>query len=172
VFLTSPSPLLLAPRSLRDSYAVMVLGLSFLFLATPGRAQVGNSGSIEGVVKDQSGSAVGNASVEVMNPVSGFHRETTTDSDGAFRFTNVPLNPYHMVAGAPGFAKYTQNVDVRSTVPISTQITLKIGAAQANVTVEANGGDLIENDSIFHTDVDQGIIDRLPPRGVLLRSRS
>jgi len=55
VFLTSPSPLLLAPRSLRDSYAVMVLGLSFLFLATPGRAQVGNSGSIEGVVKDQSG---------------------------------------------------------------------------------------------------------------------
>ena len=77
-----------------------------------------------------------------------------------------------MVAGAPGFAKYTQNVDVRSTVPISTQITLKIGAAQANVTVEANGGDLIENDSTFHTDVDQGIVDRLPPRGVLLRSRS
>jgi len=61
---------------------------------------------------------------------------------------------------------------VRSTVPISTQITLKIGAAEANVTVEANGGDLIENDSTFHTDVDQGIIDRLPPRGVLLRSRS
>ena len=150
----------------------MVLGLSFLFLATPGRAQVGNSGSIEQVVKDQSGSAVGNASVEVMNPVSGFHHETTTDSDGAFRFTNVPFNPYQMVAGAPGFAKYTQNVDVRSTVPISTQITLKIGAAQANVTVEANGGDLIENDSTFHTDVDQGIIDRLPPRGLLLRSRS
>ena len=162
MFLTLPSPLLLAPRSLRDSYAVMVLGLSFLFLATPGRAQVGNSGSIEGVVKDQSGSAVGNASVEVMNPVSGFHRETTTDSDGAFRFTNVPFNPYHMVASAPGFAKYTQDVDVRSTVPISTQITLKIGAAEANVTVEANGGDLIENDSTFHTDVDQGIIDRLP----------
>ena len=108
MFLTSPSPLLLAPRSLRDSYAVMVLGLSFLFLATPGRAQVGNSGSIERVVKDQSGSAVGNASVEVMNPVSGFHHETTTDSDGAFGFTNVPFNPYHMVAGAPGFAKYTR----------------------------------------------------------------
>jgi hypothetical protein len=50
---------------------------------------------------------------------------------------------------------------VRSTVPISTQITLKIGAAEA-VTVEANGGDLIENDSTFHTDVDQGIIDRPP----------
>jgi hypothetical protein len=62
-----------------------------MFFATPGRAQVGNSGSIAGIVKDQSGSAIGNASVEVMNPVSGFHRETTTDSDGAFRFTNVPF---------------------------------------------------------------------------------
>src|SRR5258706_553652 len=53
----------------------MVLGLSFLFLATPGRAQVGNSGSIEGVVKDQSGSAVGNASVEVIENDSTFHTD-------------------------------------------------------------------------------------------------
>src|SRR5258707_8698237 len=31
-----------------------------------------------------------------------------------------------------------------------------------SVTVEANGGDLVEAESTFHTDVDQKIIDRLP----------
>jgi hypothetical protein len=76
--------------------------LFFWLSAVPGFAQVGNSGSLEGVVKDPSGSAVGNASIEVSNPVSGFRRETTTGSDGAFRVTNVPFNPYHLVVTAPG----------------------------------------------------------------------
>jgi TonB-dependent receptor-like protein len=51
---------------------------------------------------------------------------------------------------------------VRSTVPTSVQISLKLGTANTSVTVEANGGDLVENESTFHTDVDQGIMNRLP----------
>ena len=126
------------------------------------RAQLGNSGSIEGVVKDQSGGLVPGAKVEITNPVSGLHRETTTDTDGAFRFTNVPFNPYHLVVTAAGFNSYTQDVDVRSTVPTRIQVGLKIGAAATSVTVEASGPDLIENDPSFHTDVDTSLIDRLP----------
>jgi Carboxypeptidase regulatory-like domain len=143
------------------SYGFLLVSL--LLLAVPARAQLGNSGSIEGVVKDQSGASVPGAKVEITNPVSSFHRETTTDTDGNFRFTNVPFNPYHLVVTASGFGSVTQDVDVRSTVPVSIPIALKVGsAASTTVTVEANGGDLIETESTFHTDVDQGIIDRLP----------
>jgi len=142
------------------SYSILALVL--FFSAAPGWAQQGNSGSIEGVVKDSSGGVVVNATVEVSNPVSGFKRETTTGSDGSFHFTNVPFNPYHLVVIATGFASYMQDVDVRSTVPANLQIGLKIGAAAETVKVEANGGDLVENDSTFHTDVDQAITDRLP----------
>jgi hypothetical protein len=149
-------------KSLRSSYALLVLGLSFLFIATPGRAQMGNSGSIEGVVKDSSGGAVANATVEISYAVSGFQRQSTTGSDGAFRFTNVPFNTYHTVVTATGFAPYTQDVDVRASVPVNVQIILKVGSAATTVTVEATGGDLVETESTFHTDVDQGIIDRLP----------
>ena len=67
-----------------------------------------------------------------------------------------------MTVTAPGFSAYTRDIDVRSTVPTSLQIALKLGTANTSVTVEANGGDLVENESTFHTDVDQGIIDRLP----------
>jgi hypothetical protein len=138
------------------------LSLVFVFCAAPLKAQLGNSGSIEGVVKDPSGSSVPGAKVEVSNPVSGFHREATTDTDGAFRFTNVPFNPYHLVVTATGFNSYTQDVDVRSTVPTNLQISLKIGAAATSVTVEAKGEDLVETDPSFHTDVDTSLIDRLP----------
>jgi len=143
-------------------FTVFVFGFVLLLTAEPVNAQMGNSGSIEGVVKDASGGVVAGATVEVSNPVSGFKRETATGSDGSFRFSNVPFNPYHLTVTAAGFASYTQDVDVRSTVPTTLQIGLKVGAAAETVKVEANGGDLVENDSTFHTDVDQAITDRLP----------
>ncbi len=71
------------------------MSLGLLVCATSGRAQVGNSGSIEGVVKDPSGSAVVSVTVEIKDPVSGYERTTTSSNEGAFRFTNVPFNGYH-----------------------------------------------------------------------------
>jgi hypothetical protein len=140
---------------------VLAFGL-FLFVAGPAKAQLGNSGSIEGVVKDPSGGVVVGATVEISNPVSGFQRQATTDADGNFKFTNIPFNPYHMTVTATGFNSYTQDVDVRSTVPTTLQIALKVGTEVTTVKVEANGGDLVENESTFHTDVDQTLTDKLP----------
>lgn len=149
-------------RNSRFRYAFLLLGLAILFSAAPGRAQLGNSGSIEGVVRDSSGGVVANATVEIVNPVSRFERQTTTATDGSFRIANVPFNPYHLAAKAEGFQTYSQDVDVRSTVPVSLPISLKVGPASTSVTVEAHGGDLVENDPSFHTDVDQAITDHLP----------
>jgi hypothetical protein len=142
--------------------AVFVLGFVLLLMAGPAKAQLGNAGSIEGVVKDSSGGVVAGAKVEINFPVTGYQRETTTGSDGTFRFSNVPFNPYHLVVTAPGFASSTQDVDVRSSVPTSIQIGLKVGTAATSITVEANGGDMVENDPSFHTDVDTSLTDRMP----------
>ena len=141
---------------------LLIFSLSFLYGAGPSRAQLGNSGSIEGVVKDASGGVIADAKIQVSNPVSGFSREITTGGDGSFRITNVPFNPYHMAVTAAGFESYSQDVDVRSTVPTTLQISLKVGTTSTSITVEASGGDLVETESTFHTDVDQKIIDRLP----------
>jgi len=144
------------------SYGLLLLSLSLLLLAVPARAQLGNSGSIDGVVKDQSGASVPSAKVEISNPVTGFHREATTDSEGTFRFSNIPFNPYHLTVTAGGFASSAQDVDVRSVVPSNVQISLKVGSAETSVTVQASGPDLVENDPSFHTDVDTSLTERLP----------
>jgi len=138
----------------------VVFGLVLFFAAAPAKAQSGNSGSIEGVVKDASGGVVAGATVEISYAVSGFQREITTESDGSFKFTNVPFNSYHLVVWAGGFASYTQDLEVRSGVPVTVQIALKVGTAVQTVTVEAK--DLVENESTFHTDIDRGLFDRLP----------
>ncbi len=125
-------------------------------------AQSGSSTSVAGVVVDPSGAVVSNATVELRNPVSGFSRSATTDAAGKFSIPNVPFNPYHMTVTGQGFAPNTQDVDVRSTVPVNLTVTLKVGGSAESVTVEANGGDLLENTSTFHTDVDRGLFDKLP----------
>src|SRR6201984_1364546 len=124
-------------------------------------AQASNSGTISGVVKDPSGAVVAGAAVTIHNPVSGYDRSTTSDSTGSFTFSNIPLNPYHLSVQAAGFGAYAQDVDVRSSVPVPVNIALTVAGSSSTVTVEG-GGDLIENDSTFHTDVDRALFDKLP----------
>jgi hypothetical protein len=121
-----------------------------------------SSGTITGVVKDATGGVLTNASVEISDVVSGYHRETTTGTAGDFRFTNIPFNTYHMVVKASGFSNYTQDVDVRSSVPATVDIGLKVGTTSENITVEATGADLVETESTPHTDVDRELFDKLP----------
>jgi hypothetical protein len=133
-----------------------------LFFSIVAYGQSGSSGSITGVVTDSAGAVVPNATIEARNPVSGFSRTTSTDASGKFTIQNVPFNPYHLTIADTGFAPYASDIDVRSTVPLALSITLKVGGSAESVTVEATGGDLIENTSTFHTDVDRGLFDKLP----------
>src|SRR5678809_96008 len=50
----------------------------------------------------------------------------------------------------------------RSTVPVDLSIALKVEGSSESVTVEANGEDLLEKSSTFHTDIDRGLFDKLP----------
>src|SRR5215475_11845371 len=122
---------------------------------------VGNSTSVIGTVTDPSGAVVPNAVVEIRNPVSGFERTTTTDASGNFAVPNVPFNPYHVQVKSQGFAPSAQDIDVRSVVPVTVNISLKLQSSET-VTVESGAEDLLENDPTFHTDVDKNLFDKLP----------
>ena len=63
---------------------------------------------------DPSGATVPGATVTIINRVTNYQQTATTDSMGAFRLTNIPPNSYHMEVAASKFAKYEQDVDVRS----------------------------------------------------------
>ena len=140
-------------------FSIFFWVFSFFACATPSWAQ---SGSIVGTVNDPSGAAITTATVEIRDVVSGYGRSTNTAADGSFHFTNIPFNGYHMTVTAAGFATQNQDVEVRSTVPVSVQVPLKIVTNATTVTVASNGADLVENDSTFHTDVDRALFDRLP----------
>jgi outer membrane receptor protein involved in Fe transport len=142
--------------------SVLALLSLFLFSAMlwTGQAQT-NSGTINGVVTDPSGAVVPGATVTIANPVSGFSRATKTDTGGHYQFVNLPFNPYHLTVTATGFGGAAQDEDVRSVIPVSANIALSLAGASTTVTVEGSG-DLLENDSTFHTDVDRGLFQKVP----------
>ena len=121
-----------------------------------------SSGTLQGVITDPSGAVVPGANVEIHNPVSGYDRAVKTDGAGRFTISNVPFNPYHLTVSVKGFAPYTQDVDIRSVVPTSLNIGLKLSGSTETVTVEGGGADLIETDTTFHTDVDRNLFDKVP----------
>jgi hypothetical protein len=149
-------------RSTRTLFAVFALLLGTWTMAPESQAQAGgNSVGVGGIVADQSGAVIPDATITLHNPVSGFEATATTDTSGSFAIPNVPFNPYHMTVKAKGFADYVQDVDVRSAVPLALKISLELAGTTTTVTVEG-GNDLIENDSTAHTDIDRKLFDELP----------
>jgi hypothetical protein len=140
--------------------SLVFIGVVFFF-CIQASAQT-SSGTLQGVVTDPSGAVVPGATVEIHNPVSGYDRTVKTDGAGKFTISNVPFNPYHLTVNTKGFAPYTQDVDIRSVVPTSLNIGLKLSGSTETVTVEAGGADLLEADTTFHTDVDRNLFDKVP----------
>jgi hypothetical protein len=81
------------------SFAALMIAL---LLALPAAAQE-QRGSIEGIVKDNSGAVLPGATVEAHSS-TGAVLSTTSDTDGSFRFASVQPGTYEVTATLQGFA--------------------------------------------------------------------
>ena len=131
-------------------------------LATDAAQTVGNTTTLSGTVLDATGAVVIGATVTIHNPVSGFDRSAQTDTTGGFSIQNVPFNNYHLTVTAKGFSSFAQDVELRSVVPVSLNVTMQARIEAQTVTVTEEARDLVETDSTFHSDVDKNTLDRLP----------
>ncbi len=133
-----------------------------LFSSIPGALaqSAGSAGTLSGIITDPTGAVVSGAIVTLINPVSGLNRNSTTDATGRYSFTNIPLNPYHLTVNGSGFSSLSQDVQIGSTVPVVLNESLKVGTSSSVVDVDA--GDLLEGSSVFHTDLDRALFEKLP----------
>ena len=123
---------------------------------------LGNAGTIEISVLDPTGAVVPNAKATLSNPITGYSQSAQAGSDQKIRFINVPPNQYHLSVTSAGFSAFTQDVAVRTSVPIKVQASLALASEATTVEVEAMGADLVENDPNSHVDVDRNTFSKLP----------
>jgi hypothetical protein len=148
----------------RNAVRIVLLIAVIIISITPTHAQALGAGTVEGTVVDPNNAAIPNATITISNPVTGYSRSTTSNESGVFRFDNIPPNNYQLSITANGFNAATQSVNIRTSVPITLKVSLTVGGATESVTVTTAAGDVLENVSSAHTDVDQTLIQRLPVR--------
>jgi len=124
--------------------------------------QLGGAGTVQGTVKDPTGGPMQAVEVRISNPISGFSRTTTTDAAGKYVFSNLPPNGYHLSVTLEAFKTLERDVDVRSGVPITIDLTLSLAGVTTSVDVVGHAEDLLERDPTAHTDIDQSMMSKMP----------
>src|SRR4051812_38699116 len=100
-------------------------------------AQSVASGTIEGTVKDESGSVLPGVTVTASSPqLQVGQLVQVSDTTGAYKFVDLPAGTYRVRAELQGFSA-TVHDDLRLTVGFDARIdlTLKLGAVEEAITV-------------------------------------
>jgi hypothetical protein len=112
--------------------------LVVLLLAVPA---VGQSfrGGILGTITDATGASVADAKVTATNTGTGLVRESTTDADGNYNFTELPLGTYTVTGIKQGFrTQLATNILVAVEGPQRANLTLSPGRVDEKVEVQAD----------------------------------
>jgi hypothetical protein len=97
------------------------------------------NGQIEGVVTDQNGASVPNASITARNIETGAERKVSSDESGVYRLPLLPLGKYRVTVEVANFKKYIQEGITLTTGQIATvNISLQAGDVSATVTVTSD----------------------------------
>ena len=103
-------------------------------LISPAVAQT-QSGSINGVVRDEQGATVPGADVTLQGSDATYH--FTTELDGAFRFLNLEPGSYRLTADLSGFRMAVREVIVAVGKHVDVPIVLHVAAVAESITVTA-----------------------------------
>ncbi len=119
-------------------------------------------GSITGTVKDSSGAAVPDATVQVRNIGTNLKATVHTDSSGSYSIPNLPVGPYEVTFTKAGFETETHTqVAVQGDRTTTVAGNLKIGSV--STTVEVTGTPLMNQvDTTNGYVVDQFTIQQTP----------
>src|ERR1700752_1599844 len=117
--------------------AIRMCAFCFLILAGPANVvwaqQTINNASISGRVTDPSGAVVSGAGVTAKQTDTNITSSATTDSDGRFRFSVLPVGEYEVMVRQEGFANAIRSVTLTVGAAFDLPIILTVGPSESKV---------------------------------------
>ena len=101
-----------------------------------------STGTITGVVADESGAVVPNATITITNKATGIARTATTNSEGYFSATALVAGDYDVKAEVAGFRTLVRPATVQVGETTQVNMPMTLGQTQEVVTVEAALGQI------------------------------
>ena len=115
----------------------LVLGLAILLIAAAGHAQSLSSGTIAGVVKDDSGAVLPGVTVEAASAaLIEKVRTVVTDDQGVYRIVDLRPGVYTITFTLPGFSTFRrEGVELTTGFTATVNADMKVGTLAETVTV-------------------------------------
>ncbi|MCI0364320.1 MAG: TonB-dependent receptor, partial [Phycisphaerales bacterium] len=122
---------------LRASRPVLAMTLALAVLAGPAIAQE-ITGSINGVVRDNSGSVLPGASLIATNVDTGQEARAAANEEGAYTLPLLRPGKYRVTVEKQGFQRLIrENVTVNTSERLRLDMVMEVGAVTESVTVTA-----------------------------------
>lgn len=119
----------------------LLFAFGFLSLSiVSSQPQAGQSGIINGIVKDPNGAVVAGAQITVRNEATGETRNATTNNEGRFKIEALAPGRYVVNVARSGFKIADRNVPIEGGRIETVEIKLDIAETRAEVNVGAKGG--------------------------------
>ncbi len=96
------------------------------------------TGAVEGRVSDREGGAIPNASATIRNLQTGYSRSQSTEADGYFRFSLLPVGIYSLTVKTPQFATFTQE-PIEILIGRSARLEVKLELASVTQSISIAG---------------------------------
>ncbi len=118
-------------------YRIFLLPLMFAVVSVAAFAQANSE--LTGIVTDQTGAVVPDATIVLINPATGYSKSTTSGATGLYDINGLNPANYNMKVTAKGFQGYAQTgIVVNVSATSRADIKLTVGAETQTVTVEAD----------------------------------
>ncbi|PYQ02005.1 MAG: TonB-dependent receptor [Acidobacteria bacterium] len=135
--------------------------LALAGMATLAHAQVDRA-TLSGVVRDETGAVVPNASVVVTNSATNVASRLKTNAEGAYLAVNLVPGTYLVEVEASGFQKKTDAVILEVGQRARLDLTIGVGGVTEAVTVESARRLLSTDQAALGTVMDQTAVGKLP----------
>jgi len=105
-------------------------------------------GRISGTVTDPSGAIVPNATVTATNVATNLSRTATTDENGFYTLTNLPVGTYNVIVEQKGFKKVMQSdIALTADARLTIDMTLAVGDVMETVQISSSVGETVNTTS-------------------------
>jgi carboxypeptidase family protein/TonB-dependent receptor-like protein len=145
--------------------SIALLSLSVTTLITHTAAQ-STKASILGTIQDEQGNLVSKAKVTAKNIDTGIPRETTTDMEGRYRLSELPLGRYEISVEREGFRLVVQRgIELTVGREAVVDFKLNVGNVQEKVLINQDASLVVTTDSALGNLVNTRQIEQLPLNG-------
>ncbi|MFN7929595.1 MAG: TonB-dependent receptor [Blastocatellia bacterium] len=151
---------------MRKSFGCIILTLFALLCLTSASFAQRTTGSIEGTITDASGAVVPNVKVTLTGVSLGLTQDVQSDSQGVFRFNQIPAGTYKIVTAQTGGFAATTADNVTVNIENVTAVNIKLGIASTSesvvITTDPLGVNIDSSDSKVQTNITSKLIEQLP----------